>query len=173
VRLPLCGGRKVDSESIEGRSISTQSIPPRLISEFLSPQIAPLSRLILPKLSTLVDCCLGWMAQHLQPFCMWLATHRHHIVAVPPSLSNCRCPIAVLESPLPLPLPYYIDESIVVVMMAACANGVLPFPQPTEHITHNRCCHQPQQPQSGIGRSSLPFQHKADCCVKRGQLLAT
>jgi hypothetical protein len=108
-------------------------------SEFLSPQIAPLSCLILPKLSTLVDCCLGWMAQHLQAFCMLLATHRHHIVAVPSSSSNRRRPIAVLESPLPSPLPYYIDESIVVVTMAACADGVLLFPQPTEHVAHHRC----------------------------------
>jgi hypothetical protein len=157
-------------ESIEWR-ISTKSIPPRLISEFLSPQIAPLSRLILPKLSTLVDCCFGWMAQHLQAFCMSLAIHRHHIVAVPSSLSNCRRPIAVLELPSPSPLPYYIDKSIVVVTMAACADGVLLFPQPTEHVAHHRCCHQPQRPKSGIGRSSLPFQHKADCCVERGQIV--
>ncbi len=156
---------------IEWRLISTQSIPPRLISEFLSPQIAPLSRLILPKLSTLVDCCLGWMAQHLQQICMWLATHRHHMVAVPSSLSNYRRPIAVFESPSPLSSPYCIDESIVVVAMAACADGVLLFPQPTEHVAHNHCCHQPQRPQSGIGRSSLPSQHKADCCVKRGQIV--
>ncbi len=171
--MPLCGGRKVDSESIEWRSISTQSIPPRLISEFLSPQIAPLSHLILSKLSTLVDCCLGWMAQHLQPFCMWLATHRHHIVAVPSSLSNCCCPIAILEAPSPSPLPLlcYIDERFVVVTMAACADRVLLFPQPTEHVAHNCCCCQPQRLQSGIGRSSLPSQHKADCCVKRGQIV--
>jgi hypothetical protein len=171
VRLPLCDGQKVDLESIEWRSISTQSILPQLISEFLSCQIAPLSCLILPKLSTLVGCCLGWMAQHLQPYCMWLATHCHHIVTVPSLLSNCRCPIAIHKLPLPLPSPYYIDESIVVVMMAACADGVLLFPQPTEHVAHNRCCRQPQRPQSGIGRSSLPSQHKADCCVKRGQIV--
>jgi hypothetical protein len=122
VRLLLWGGRKVDLESIEWKSISTQSIPPRLISEFLSPLIAPLSRLILPKLSALVDCCLGWMALHLQAFCMLLATHRHHIVAIPSSSSNCRPQIAVLELPSPSLLPYYNDESIVVVTMAACAN---------------------------------------------------
>jgi hypothetical protein len=171
MRLPLWGGRKVDLESIVWRSISTQSITPRLISEFRSPQLTPLSRLILPKLSTLVDCCFGWMAQHLQAFCMSLATHLHHIVAVPSSLSNCRCPIAILESPSPSPLPYYIDESIVVVTMAACADGVLLFPQPTEHAAHHRCCRQPQQPQSGTGRSSLPSKHKADCCVERGQIV--
>ncbi len=128
MRLPLWGGGKVDLESIVWRSISTQSIPPQLISEFLSPQIAPLSCLILPKLSTLVDCCFGWMAQHLQAFCMLLATHLHHIVAVPSLSSNCRRPIAVLKLPLPLPLPYYIDESIVVVTMATCTGGVLLFP---------------------------------------------
>jgi hypothetical protein len=36
---------------------------------------------------------------------------------------------------------------------------------------HHRCCHQSQQPQSGISRSSLPSQHKADCYVKRGQIV--
>jgi hypothetical protein len=71
--------------------ISTQSIPPRLLSEVLSPQIAPLSCLLLPKLSTLVDCCLRWVAQHLQAFCKSLATHCHHIVVVPSLLANC-CP---------------------------------------------------------------------------------
>ncbi len=39
------------------------------------------------------------------------------------------------------------------------------------HVAHHRCCHQPQQPQSSIGRSSLPSQHKADCYVKRGQIV--
>jgi hypothetical protein len=111
------------------------------------------------------------MAQHLQAFCMFLATHQHHIIAVPSLLLDCHCPIAVLESPLPSPLPYYIDKSIIVVMMAACADRVLLFPQSTEHIAHNRCCCQPQQPQSGISHSSLPSQHKADCCVKQGQIV--
>ncbi len=137
MRLPLWGGQKVDLKLIVWRSISTQSIPPRLISEFLSPQIAPLTCLILPKLSTLVDCCFGWMAQNLQAFCMLLATHLHHIVAVPSLLSNCRRPIAVLKLPLPSPLPYYIT-------MAACTDGVLLFPRPTEHVMHHRCCSQPQ-----------------------------
>ncbi len=158
-------------ESIEWRSISTQSIPPRLISEFLSPQIAHLSRLILPKPSTLVDCCLGWMAHHLQAFCMLLATHCHHILAVPSSPSNHRRPIAVRESPLPSPLPYYIDKSIIVVTMAVCTGGVLLFPQPTEHVAQHRCCRQPQRPQSSIDRYSLPSQHKADCYVERGQIV--
>ncbi len=128
MRLPLWGGRKVDLELIVWRSISTQSIPPQLISEFLSLQIARLSRLILPKLSTLVDCCFGWMAQHLQALCMLLATHLHHIIAVPSLLANCCRLIAILKSLLPLPLPYYIDKSIVVVTMAVCADGVLLFP---------------------------------------------
>ncbi len=79
--------------------ISTQSIPPRPVSEVLSPQIAPLSCLLLPKLSTLVDWCLGWVAQHLQAFFMLLAAHCHHIVVIPLSSSNCCCPIAVLETP--------------------------------------------------------------------------
>ncbi len=55
--------------------------------------------------------------------------------------------------------------------MAVCADGVLLFPQPTEHVAHHRCCRQPQRPQSGIGRSSLPSQHKADCYVERGQIV--
>jgi hypothetical protein len=100
-----------------------------------------------------------------------LATHRHHIVAVPSLLSNCSRPIAILELPSPSPLPYYIDESILVVTMAACTDRVLLFPQPTEHVAHNRCCRQPQQPQSDIAHSSLTSQHKADCCVKRGQII--
>jgi hypothetical protein len=111
------------------------------------------------------------MVQHLQAFCMSLATHRDHILAVPSSSSNRRRPVAVLESPSPSPLPYYIDESIVVVTMAACADGVLLFPQPTEIVAHHRSCRQPQRPQSGIGRSSLPSQHKADCFVERGQIV--
>jgi hypothetical protein len=129
MRLPLWGRWKVDLKLIVWRSISTQSVPPRLISEFPSPQIAPLSHLILPKLSTLVDCCFGWMVQHLQAFCMSLATHLHHIAAVSSSLSNCRQPIAILESPSPSPLPYYIDKSIVLVTMAVCADSVPLFPQ--------------------------------------------
>jgi hypothetical protein len=102
-------------------------------------------------------------------------------VAGHPSLSHRCCPIiivvqlrrpiAVLKSPLPSPLPYYIDKSIVVVTMAACADGVLLFPRPTEHVMHHHCCRQPQQTQSGIGRSSLPSQHKADCCVEQGQIV--
>jgi hypothetical protein len=171
MHLPLWCGQKVDLESIEWRSISTQSIPLQLISEFLSSQIAHLSCLILPKLSTLVDFCLGWMAQHLQAFCMLLDTHRHHIVAVPSLLSNCHRPIAILESPSPSLLPYYIDKSIVIVTIAVCTNGVLLFPQLTEHIAHHRCCRQPQQLQSSIGRSSLPSQHKADCYVERGWIV--
>ncbi len=171
MRLPLWCAWKVDLESIGWRSISTQSIPPRLISEFLSPQIAHLSRLILPKLSTLVDCCLGWMAQHLQEFCMLLATHHHHIVAVPSSLSNRCRPTAVLKLPSPSPLPYYIDKSIIVVTMAVCADGVLLFPQSTEHVAHHPCCRQPQRPQSSINRSSLPSQNKADCYVGQGQIV--
>jgi hypothetical protein len=113
------------------------------------------------------------MVQHLQAFCMSLATHCHHIVAVPSLLSNHHRPIAVLKSPspLPLPLPYYIDESIVVVTMAVCADGVLLFSQPTEHVAHHRCCRQPQRPQSSISHSSLPSQHKADCYVERGQIV--
>jgi hypothetical protein len=63
--------------------ISTQSISPWLLSEVLSPQIAPLSCLLLPKLSTLVYCCLGSVTQHLQAFCILLATHCHHILFVP------------------------------------------------------------------------------------------
>jgi hypothetical protein len=48
---------------------------------------------------------------------------------------------------------------------------VLLFPQHTEHAVHQCCCRQPRQLQSGNGRSSLPSQHKADCCVKRCQIV--
>ncbi len=48
---------------------------------------------------------------------------------------------------------------------------VLLFPQLTEHVAHHHYfCHS-QRPQSGNGRSSLPSQHKADCCVEQGQIV--
>jgi hypothetical protein len=122
--LPVWGGWKVDLKLIEWRSMDLHSINSTSArSEVLSPQIAPLSCLLLPKLSTLVDCCLQWVAQHLYAFCMSLAAHRHHIVFVPLLLSNHHRLIAVYEmplsssltssplavavalSPLPLPLP--------------------------------------------------------------------
>jgi hypothetical protein len=91
----------VDLKSIEWRSIDLHSINSTSVwSEVLSPQIAPLSHLLLPKLSTLVDCCLQWVAQHLQAFCMLLAAHCHHIVVVPSSSSNRQRHIAVLKMPL-------------------------------------------------------------------------
>ncbi len=92
------GGRLIWNQLSGDQLISTQSIPPQLFSEVLSPQITLFSHLLLPKLSLLVDCCLGWVAQHLQVFCIFLATHHHHIVAVPLLLSNPHCPITVLES---------------------------------------------------------------------------
>ncbi len=104
--------------------ISTQSIPPRLLSEVLSPQIAPLSCLLLPKLSTLVGCCLRWVAQHLQAFCKLLATHCHHSVIVPLSLSNLCHPIAVLKVP-------QSSSSTVLPMAAAAASLLLPSPLPS------------------------------------------
>ncbi len=105
--------------------ISTQSIPPRLLSEVLSPQIAPSSCLLLPKLSTLVDCSLRWVAQHLHAFCKLLATHRHHIVVVPLSLSNCRRPIAILKAP-------QSSSSTVSPTAAAAASLLLPSPLPLQ-----------------------------------------
>jgi hypothetical protein len=103
--------------------ISTQSICSRLLSEVLSPQITPLSHLLLPKLSTLVDCCLRWVAQHLQAFCKFLATHCHHIVVIPLSLSNRRRPIAILKAPQP-------SSSTVSPTSAAAASSLLPSPLP-------------------------------------------
>jgi hypothetical protein len=49
---------------------------------------------LLPKLSTLVDCCLGWVAQHLQAFCMSLPP-----IAITSSSSHHCCRIAVVQSP--------------------------------------------------------------------------
>jgi hypothetical protein len=46
---------------------------------------------------------------------------------------------------------------------------VLLFPQPTEHVAHHRRCRQPQLLLSGNRNSSLPSQHKADCCVEQDQ----
>ncbi len=123
----------------EDQLISTQSIPPRLLSEVISPKIAPLSRLLLPELSTLVDCCLRWMAQHLQAICKLLATHRHHIVVVPLLLSNCRCPIAVLEAP-------QSSSSTVSPMAAAAASLLLLSPLPLPFLS----------PSSPLPLSSLP-----------------
>jgi hypothetical protein len=122
-------GRRMIWNRLSGdQLISTQSISPQLFPEVLSPQIAPLFCIFLPKLSTLVDFCFGWVAQHLQAFCMSLATHHHHIIVIPLLSSNCHCPIAVLELLSPLPLLDYVDDSIVVVAMAACNDGSSPLP---------------------------------------------
>jgi hypothetical protein len=48
---------------------------------------------------------------------------------------------------------------------------VLLFPQPAEHAAHHHRCCQLQRLQSGNGCSSLPSQHKADCCVEQGQIV--
>ncbi len=122
--MPIWGGWKVDLKSIEWRSIDLYSINSTSArSEVLFPQIAALSCLLLPKLSTLVDCCLQWVVQHLQAFCMSLAAHRHHIV-VPSSSSNRRCPIAVLETPLS-------SSSTSSPLAAAVASSPLPSPSPS------------------------------------------
>jgi hypothetical protein len=126
--LPGVGGRLIWNQLSGDQLISTQSTPPQLFSEVLSSQIAPLYCLLLPKLSTLVDFCLGWMVQYLQVLCMLLAIHCHHIV-VGQSLSSNRCrPISILELPLPSLLLYYNDNNIVVVMMVACNDGSSPLP---------------------------------------------
>jgi hypothetical protein len=122
------GGRLIWNQLSGDQLISTQSIPPQLFPKVLSPQITPLFCLLLPKLSTLVDFCLGWVTQHLQVFCMPLATHHHHIIVVPSLSSNCCRPIAILKSPSLLPLLYYVDDSIVVVVMAACNDGSSSLP---------------------------------------------
>ncbi len=49
---------------------------------------------LLPKLSTLVDCCLGLVAQHLQAFCMSLPP-----IAITSSSSHRCCRIAVVQLP--------------------------------------------------------------------------
>ena len=41
---------------------------------------------LLPKLSTLVDCCFGWVAHHLQAFCMLLPP-----IAITSLSSHCCC----------------------------------------------------------------------------------
>jgi hypothetical protein len=104
--------------------IYTQSIPPQLFSEALSPQIAPVSCLLLPTLSTLVYCCLGWVSQHLQAFCMLLAAHCHHIVVIPLLSSNCCCPFAIYELPLSL-------SSTLLLLAATAASSPLPLPLPS------------------------------------------
>jgi hypothetical protein len=96
----------------------------------------------------------------------------HHIIVIPSLLSNHRCPIVISKLLSPWLLLYYIDNSIVVVVMAACNDRSSPLPS-----TNRARCAQPflllttttairQQP-----FPSLPSQHKADCCVERGQIV--
>jgi hypothetical protein len=140
------GGGLIWNQLSRDQLISTHSIPSRRFSEVLYPQIAPLSHLLIPKLSTFIDCCLGWVVQHLQAFCMSLATHCHHIVVVPSLSSNCRCPTFVLNTPLllpsqlplpspsqlPLPLPFAITVAIAIAVAIAVAiaiaNAVITIP---------------------------------------------
>ncbi len=49
---------------------------------------------LLPKLSAFVDCCLGWVVQTLQVFCMLLPP-----ITIPSSLSHCCCPITDIQLP--------------------------------------------------------------------------
>ncbi len=49
---------------------------------------------LLPKLSTLVDCCLGRVAQHLQAFCMLLPP-----IAITSLSTHCCCRIAIVQLP--------------------------------------------------------------------------
>jgi hypothetical protein len=122
-------GKRLKWNQLSGdQLISTQSISPQLFLEVLSPQLTALFCLLLPKLSTLVDFCLGWVVQYLQAFCMSLAAHCHHIVVVPSLSSNCRCPITILKLLSLSPLLYYVDDSIVVILMAACDDGSSPLP---------------------------------------------
>ncbi len=74
--------------------------------------------------STVVDCCLGWVAQHLQAFCILLATHCHHIVVIQLLSSNCCHPIAVLKLPLS-------SSSTLLLLAVAAASLPLPSPLPS------------------------------------------
>ena len=55
-----------------------------------SPQITPLSPVLLPKLSPLLDYCLGWAAQSSRASCLSLSTHQHPIIAIKSSTSKHR-----------------------------------------------------------------------------------
>jgi hypothetical protein len=129
VCCPGVGGRLIWNWLSGDQLISTQSVPPWLFSEVLPPQISPLSCFLLPKLSTLVDCCFGWMAQHLHTFWMLLASHCHLIVVLPLSLSNCHCPIIVLKLP-PLTSSTSLPLSAAVASLPSPSPLPLPLPSP-------------------------------------------
>jgi hypothetical protein len=97
-----------------------------LSSCFLAANRRSWTKPLLPKLSTLVHCCLRWVALHLQAFCMLLATHHHHIIVVPSLLTNCHCPIAVLEMPLLSSLTSSLSATA-----AASTPSLLPLPSPS------------------------------------------
>ncbi len=65
-----------------------------VLSCFLAAIRRSWTKLLLPKLSALVDCCLGWVVQHLQAFCMWLPP-----IAITSSSSHRCCQIAVVQLP--------------------------------------------------------------------------
>ena len=90
--------------------ISTQSPLPRTFSVIPSPEIVPLSCRLLPKLSTQVDCCLGWgggaaLASVLRVDGHPSPSHRRRpivLVAISP-LSSDRCR---RRHPRRVPLPH-------------------------------------------------------------------
>ena len=89
--LLLWGGQKVGVEAILWSSNSNDSTdlpPPRPFSDVPSPKIAPLSRLLLPQQSPLVDCCLGQVAQRSRASCLSLYAHHHPIIIIIKALSS-------------------------------------------------------------------------------------
>ena len=89
--LLLWGGQKVGVEAILWSSNSNDSTdlpPPRHFSDVPSPKIAPLSRLLLPQQSPLVDSCLGRVAQRSRASCLSLYAHHHPIIIIIKALSS-------------------------------------------------------------------------------------
>ncbi len=75
---------------------------------------------------SLIVALNGWRST-CKTFCMLLATHSHHIVVVPLSLSNCHHPIVVLKSPLPSPLPLPLWLPLLLPLLSP---SQLPLPSP-------------------------------------------
>ena len=77
------GGQKVGLELIEwSLNSTTQLPPPRHFPVVPSPQNCPSLLSILPKLLTLVNCCLGWAAQRSRASYLRLGAHHDPIILV-------------------------------------------------------------------------------------------
>ena len=137
----LWGGRNVGVEAILWSSnyndSSTNLPPPRPSSDVPSPKIAPLSHLLLPQQSPLVDCCLGRAAQRSRASCLPLYAHHHHIIIIIKALSssssssiivvNDITTVVILDIVVATSIEVLVDIVIDIVSVVILAVG-LPFP---------------------------------------------